>query len=105
MILDIDANTFSDEVLKVSGPVMVDLGAEWCSPCRMLEPIVEEIAEIWYGRVKVVKIDVDESPDIAMNYQVMGVPTLLLFSDGELIDRITGYKPKDGIISAFEKYL
>ena len=92
---------FEQEVLKASTPVLVDFGAEWCHPCRQLDPIVEELASEWAGKVKVVKIDVDTSVDTAMRYGVMGVPTLILFTQGEAKERITGFQNKKRLLEIF----
>ncbi len=104
-IPEIDEGTFEKEVLTAQDPVLVDFSAVWCSPCKMLDPIVEELASEWNGKVKVVKLDVDTSPGIAMQYQVLGVPTLMLFVDGESRERITGFQPKDRIVSKLSPYL
>jgi thioredoxin 1 len=98
-------NTFQTEVLDSDMPVMVDFTAVWCGPCKMLDPIVKDLAKDWDGRVKVVKLDVDNSPELAMQYQVMGVPTLMLFVGGQPIERVTGYQPKDRIARKFEAHL
>lgn len=98
-IPEIDEGTFQNEVLESPEPVLVDFSAVWCGPCKMLDLIVEELASDWTGKVKVVKLDVDHSPSIAMQYQVLGVPTLMLFVDGESRERITGFQPKDRIVS------
>jgi thioredoxin 1 len=90
---------FRKEVLEAGKPVLVDFTAVWCGPCKMLDPIVGQLAQEWGGKVKVVKIDVDDNPDIAIQYQVMGVPTLMLFVGGQPSQRITGYQPKDRILA------
>jgi thioredoxin 1 len=90
---------FQDEVLNASEPVLVDFSAVWCQPCKMLDPIVKQLAEEWQGRVKVVKLDADQNPGILMQYNVMGIPTLLLFKGGELKERITGFQSKDKLVS------
>ena len=94
-------DTFDKEVLQAAGPVLVDFGAVWCSPCKMLDPVVEELAGEWAGQVKVVKVDIDHNPEIPMRYQVLGVPTLALFKEGQLVERMTGYKPKNKVIKIF----
>ena len=104
-IPEIDEATFESEVLTAPDPVLVDFSAVWCGPCKMLDPIVEELASEWAGKLKVVKIDVDHSPGIAMQYQVLGVPTLMLFVDGESRERITGFQPKNRIVSKLEPYI
>jgi len=90
---------FQKEVLEAGKPVLVDFTAVWCGPCKMLDPIVGQLAQEWGGKVKVVKIDVDDNPDIAIQYQVMGVPTLMLFVGGQPSQRIAGYQPKDRILA------
>lgn len=104
-IFEIEEGTFDSEVLTAPDPVLVDFSAVWCAPCKMLDPIVEELASEWDGKVKFVKLDVDHAPGIAMKYQVLGVPTLMLFVDGESRERITGFQPKDRIVSKLNPHL
>ena len=105
-LVDVTQDTFQDEVLQAEQPVVVDFGAVWCGPCKMLDPIVDDLAaNEWAENVKVVKVDVDHNPDIAMQYGVMGVPTLMVFNGGEMRERMTGYQPKDKIIQKFEAHL
>jgi len=85
------------EVLKAAGLVVVDLWAEWCAPCRMISPVVEEIAEAYHGKLVVGKLNIDENPNTPGKYGIMGIPTLLFFKDGELADRIVGVVPKQTI--------
>src|SRR5574338_523307 len=85
--------------VNVNGPVLVDLSAVWCGPCKMLDPLVGQLAQEWQGKVKVVKLDADENPNILMQYNVLGIPTLLLFKQGQLVERVTGYHPKDKLVS------
>ena len=80
-----------NEVLDSSEPVLVDFSAVWCQPCKMLDPIVKQLAGEWDGKVKVVKIDADENPNLVMQFGVMGIPTLLFFKGGEIKERITGF--------------
>jgi len=87
--------TFENEVLASDTPVLVDFWAPWCGPCRMIAPIVESVADDYDGRLTVAKLNVDENPFTAQRYQVMGIPTLILFKDGEPVERIVGYLPKD----------
>jgi thioredoxin 1 len=91
--------TFQSEVLEATQPVLVDFTAVWCGPCKMLDPIVRQLADDWAGKVKVVALDVDDSPSLTMDYQVMGVPTLMLFKDGQPVERLSGYQPKDRILA------
>jgi thioredoxin 1 len=105
-IPEVTEATFEDEVLTdYSQPVLVDFSAVWCGPCKMLDPIVEELAQEWSNLIKVVKLDVDHNASIAMQYQVMGVPTLILFKDGEPQERVTGYQPKDRLVTKFAPHL
>lgn len=104
-ITEVTEDTFEAEVLKADTPVLVDFSAVWCGPCKMLEPVIEEMAGEWGERVKVVRIDVDHNPSIAMNFQVMGVPTLMLFKSGEAVERLTGYMPKGKILDKLNVHL
>jgi len=104
-ISQVSEDTFQVEVLDASQPVLVDFTAVWCGPCKMLDPVVKELAEDWNGKVKVVKLDVDNNPNLAMNYQVMGVPTLMLFKAGEPVQRVTGYQPKDRLQKKFVAHI
>jgi thioredoxin 1 len=97
--------TFQTEVIESEQPVLVDFTAVWCGPCKMLDPVVTELAQDWDGKAKVTKLDVDHNPNIAMQYQVMGVPTLMLFVDGQPIERVTGYQPKDRLEKKFSPHL
>jgi thioredoxin len=86
--------TFETEVLKSAEPVVVDFWAEWCGPCRMIAPALEEISGAMNGKVKIVKLNVDECPAIATKYGVMSIPTLMIFKDGQLASRQVGAAPK-----------
>ena len=103
--VNITEETFESEVLNAELPVLVDFSAEWCGPCKMVDPIVHELAEDWSGKVKVVKIDADESPSILMKYGVMGIPTLMFFVGGEVKERVTGFQPKKKLVKKFEKHI
>jgi len=98
-------NVFETEVLKSTIPVMVDFTAIWCGPCKMLEPVVTQLSQEWGGKVKIVKLDVDDNAKLAVQYGVMGVPTLILFIDGKPVQRMSGYQPRDRIISKFSPYI
>ena len=86
--------TFETEVLKATGPVVVDFWAEWCGPCRMIAPALEEIAGAMGDKVKIVKLNVDENPGVASKYGIMSIPTLMIFKNGELAERQVGAAPK-----------
>lgn len=88
---------FQKEVLESTEPVLIDFWAEWCTPCKMIGPLVDQIADEYKGKVRVGKLDADANPDVLMRYNVMGIPTLMLFKGGEAVERITGYQPKDKI--------
>lgn len=96
---------FEREVLEANGPVLVDFGAEWCHPCRQLDPVVEELAEDWGDAVKVLKLDIDHNMETTLKYGVMGVPTLILFRDGEAVERLTGFVPKKRILEKLRPHL
>jgi thioredoxin 1 len=95
----VNETSFAEEVLQAGQPVLVDFGAVWCGPCKMLDPIVHQLSQEWAGKVKVVKLDVDENADLAARYGVMGVPTLMLFVDGAVKDRVSGYQPKEKLVA------
>ena len=86
--------TFNQEVLKSDTPTLVDFWAVWCGPCRMVAPVVDEIAREQGGKLKVMKLDVDENQNTAMAYGVMSIPTLILFKNGQPVERIVGFRPK-----------
>ena len=104
-IPEIDDEIFDAEVLQADLPVLVDFGAEWCHPCKQLDPIVEELVEEWDGKVKVFKLDVDSNIHTTMNYGIMSVPSLILFIKGEPVERLTGLVPKKRIFKAIDPYL
>ncbi len=87
-------STFDNEVLKSNTPVLVDFWAEWCGPCRMIAPAVEELASEFDGKAKVAKVDVDNNPEISVKYNIRSIPTLLIFKNGEIVDQIIGAVPK-----------
>jgi len=97
--------SFQKDVLEAAQPVLVDFTATWCGPCKLLEPEVKKLAQEWGAKVRVLKLDVDNNPDLTMQYQVMGVPTLMLFVDGEPVERVTGFQPKDRLAQKFNPYL
>ncbi len=103
--LHLDQKNFKSEVLQSSTPVLVDFWAEWCGPCKMIAPIIDQIAIELTGKIKVAKINVDESPDLAGQYNVMSIPTLLIFKNGEPIDQIVGAMPKDRLLAKINPHL
>ena len=101
----VDDKNFSSEVLNSDLPVLVDFWATWCAPCRSISPIVEELANEFTGRVKVTKLNVDESPATPSQYGVRGIPTLILFKGGKILDQIVGAVPKARLKAMIEKAL
>ncbi len=100
--ITITAENFEAEVLKSDIPVLVDFWASWCGPCKMIGPVISEIAEEYAGKVKVGKLNVDEQMPLAMEYQVASIPTLMLFKGGEVVKRTVGAQPKENIVQMFE---
>ncbi len=101
MEIVITADNFNEQVLKSDIPVLVDFWATWCGPCRMLAPVVEQIANEYDGKIKVGKINVDEQMSLALKYRVESIPTLMLFVNGELVKKSLGFMEKDEIIKTF----
>jgi thioredoxin 1 len=102
---EVTSANFDSEVLHSATPVLVDFWAEWCGPCKAIAPIVEEIATEYAGKIRVGKLDADAYQEILMNYNILGIPTLILFKDGKDVVRITGYQPKDKITSKLVQVL
>jgi len=102
--LTVNEENFPEQVLKASLPVIVEFGAVWCAPCKRLEPIMEKLGDEWGSKVRLVKIDVDESVDVTMNCQVMSVPTLILFILGQEKQRLTGLQSSERIVEKFTPY-
>ena len=97
--------TFKDEVLASADPVLVDFWAPWCGPCRMVGPVVEEIAEMFKGQVKVVKLNTDENPNVASQYGIRSIPTLMIFKGGQKVDMVVGAVPKSTLAKTLDKHL
>ena len=97
--------TFDEEVGSSSAPVLVDFWAEWCGPCKMIAPILEEIADEQGDALKIAKLNVDEAADIARRFEVMSIPTMILFKDGEEVKRIIGAKPKQALVDDIAEFL
>ncbi|MFH7244523.1 MAG: thioredoxin [Spirulina sp.] len=102
---EVTDSTFKQEVLESSVPVLVDFWAPWCGPCRMVAPVVEEIAAQYVGTVKVVKVNTDDNPQVASAYGIRSIPTLMIFKNGERVDMVVGAVPKTTVVNTLEKYL
>ena len=98
-------STFQEEVLNSQMPVLVDFWAPWCGPCRMVAPVVEEIADQYKDQVKVVKVNTDENPNVASQYGIRSIPTLMIFKGGQRVDMVVGAVPKTTLANTLEKYL
>ena len=101
-IKNCNENDFENEVLKSNLPVIVDFWAEWCGPCKMLTPILEELSNEMKNEINVVKVNLDDNQDLAMKYSIRSIPTLLLFKEGHLIDTKVGLLPKNEIVTWFK---
>lgn len=98
-------SSFKEDVLDSQVPVLVDFWAPWCGPCRMVAPVVEEIAEQYDGKIKVVKLNTDENPQVASQYGIRSIPTLMIFKGGQRVDMVVGAVPKTTLANTLEKYL
>jgi len=103
--LHIDDNNFEQEVQKSLQPVVLEFGAVWCQPCKQLEPVLLKLGEEWDGKVRMAKVDVDESVNLTMKFQVMGVPTVILFVAGQPAARFSGYQSRERILDKLSPHL
>jgi thioredoxin 1 len=105
LVLHVSDNDFNDKVLKASGPVLVDYWAEWCGPCKMIAPILDEIAKDYEGKLTVAKLNIDDNPATPQHYGVRGIPTLMLFVDGEVEGTKVGALTKSQLAAFIDNYL
>ena len=104
-VIEINDTRFETEVVSADTPVVVDFSATWCGPCRKLGPVIDEIAQNYEGKVKFAKVNVEESLETAKKYSISGIPCLLVFKNGEPVERMVGLMPKNTIISNIEKHI
>jgi thioredoxin 1 len=105
MAANVTDASFKEDVLESDLPVLVDFWAPWCGPCRMVAPVVDEIAQQYEGQVKVVKLNTDENPNVASQYGIRSIPTLMIFKGGQRVDMVVGAVPKTTLANTLEKYL
>jgi thioredoxin 1 len=105
LVLELDETAFAEEVEQAEGLVVVDFWAPWCAPCRMVAPIIEQLAEEYDGRVRFAKVNVDEAPGVASRYGIRSIPTIGIFRDGEPVNGVVGAVPKQVLLQAIEEGL
>ncbi len=102
---EVTDSTFEADVIKAANPVLVDFWAPWCGPCRMVAPIVEELADEYAGKVEFAKLNTDDNPNIAVKYGIRSIPTLLVFKDGEPVSQVVGFRPKKDLAQRLDEAL
>ncbi len=103
--ITITQDNFEDEVIKSTTPILVDFWAEWCGPCKIVGPILGELSETYDGKMKIGKLNVDENPDLASRFNVMSIPTMKFFKNGEIVGELVGAAPKNTIEAEIQKHL
>ena len=104
-ISQLSETTFDEEVGSAVEPVLVDFWAEWCGPCKKIAPVLEELADEQVGSLKIAKVNVDDAPDLAQRFEVMSIPTLILFKDGQPVKRIVGAKGKPALLAELSEFI
>jgi|SRR5690606_17795633 len=104
-VLEFDDNNFQTEVLDSSEPVLVDFWAPWCGPCRMLAPTIDELADDYSGKVRVGKVNTDESRQVAIDHHISAIPTVMIFKGGQVVERVSGLQPKQQLAALLDRHL
>ncbi len=105
MVKYVDQQSFTDDVLKSDIPVLVDFFADWCGPCKMMAPILDELSDELEGKIAICKVNVDANPDLAQTYRIMNIPAMYIFKNGEVAEKIIGSVPKSSLLATLEKHI
>ncbi len=103
--VSVNDHSFEGDVLQSSVPVLVEFSAEWCGPCKQIEPLLEQLSSEWHDNVRLAKVDVDQNVETTLRYQVMSLPTIILFVDGEARQRISGKQPRERLVEKFSPFI
>jgi thioredoxin 1 len=104
-VITLDQDNFDEEVLQSNIPVLVDFWASWCGPCRMIAPIIDQLADEYEGKIKIGKVNVDEQGELATQYRIMSIPTMFFFKDGEIVEQAVGVRPKGELERIIQKII